>query len=180
MAEKPLKKLDYIVFAFFAVVCFFTFQQGDIMHTAGCSYGYLQGHFWDFYEWDAYQYNMWASYMPSTYLVFAIWNIPVRLLGLVTCPERFAYNFGVLMWYKLLPVSLYLISGFLIFKIASVIGMGTKKSKLCAYVFLTTPIGFFSQFMFGQYDIFTVFLILLGIYYYLKRSEERRVGKECM
>lgn len=172
MAEKPLKKLDYIVFAFFAVVCFFTFQQGDIMHTAGCSYGYLQGHFWDFYEWDAYQYNMWASYMPSTYLVFAIWNIPVRLLGLVTCPERFAYNFGVLMWYKLLPVSLYLISGFLIFKIASVIGMGTKKSKLCAYVFLTTPIGFFSQFMFGQYDIFTVFLILLGIYYYLKDNRK--------
>ncbi len=126
------------------------------------------GAFWDFYEWDAYQYNMWGSYMPSTYLVFAVWNIPIKLLGIVTRPERFAANTAVLMWYKLLPVSLYLVSGYLIYKIASVIGMGTKKSKLCAYVFLTTPIGFFSQFMFGQYDIFTVFLILLGIYYYLK------------
>lgn len=168
ITEKPLRNIDYIIFAILAVICFLTFQQGDIMHTAGCSYGYLQGHFLDFYEWDAYQYNMWASYMPSTYLVFAIWNIPLKLLGIVTSPERFASGFGVLMWYKLLPVSLYLISGLLIYKIAMVIGMGTKKSKLCAYVFLTTPIGFFSQFMFGQYDIFTVFLILLGIYYYLK------------
>lgn len=172
MTEKPLRKIDYIIFAVLAVSCFFTFQQGDIMHTAGCSYGYLQGHFWDFYEWDAYEYNMWASYMPSTYLVFAIWNIPIKLLGIVTCPERYAVNTAVLMWYKLLPVSLYMASGYLVYKIASVIGMGTKKSKLCAYVFLTTPIGFFSQFMFGQYDIFTVFLILLGVYYYMKDNRK--------
>ncbi len=118
MTEKPLHKIDYIIFAALAVVCFLTFQQGDIMHTAGCSYGYLQGHFWDFYEWDAYQYNMWGSYMPSTYLVFAFWNIPIKLLGIVTCPERFAANTAVLMWYKLLPVSLYLVSGYLIYKIS--------------------------------------------------------------
>lgn len=172
MTEKPLQKIDYIIFAIFGAVCFLTFQQGDIMHTAGCSYGYLQGHFWDFYEWDAYHYNMWASYMPSTYLVFAVWNIPIKLLGIVTCPERFAANTAVLMWYKLLPVSLYLLSGYLIYKISMVIGMGGKKSRLCAYAFLTTPIGFFSQFMFGQYDIFTVFLILLGIYYYLKDNRK--------
>ena len=168
MTEKPLRKIDYIIFAILGIVCFFTFQQGDIMHTAGCSYSYLQGHILDFYEWGAYEYNMWASYMPSTYIVFAVWNIPLKLLGIVTCPEQYAANVWVLMWYKLLPVSLYLVSGYLIYKIAAVIGMGSKKSKICAYVFLTTPIGFFSQFLFGQYDIFTVFLILLGIYYYLK------------
>lgn len=50
MIEKPLKKIDYILFGIIAVACFLTFQQGDIMHTAGCSYGYLQGHFLDFYE----------------------------------------------------------------------------------------------------------------------------------
>lgn len=172
MTEKPLRKIDYIIFAILGIVCFFTFQQGDIMHTAGCSYSYLQGHILDFYEWGAYEYNMWASYMPSTYIVFAIWNIPLKLLGIVTCPEQYASNVWVLMWYKLLPVSLYLISGYLIYKIAAVIGMGSKKSKICAYVFLTTPIGFFSQFLFGQYDIFTVFLILLGIYYYLKNNRK--------
>ena len=58
MIEKPLKKIDYILFGIIAVACFLTFQQGDIMHTAGCSYGYLQGHFLDFYDWDANAYNM--------------------------------------------------------------------------------------------------------------------------
>lgn len=171
MIEKPLRKIDYILFGIIGLVCFLSFQQGDIMHTAGCSYGYLQGHFLDFYEWDAYQYNMWASYMPSTYLVFAIWNIPMKLFGIVTSPERFA-DFWVIMWYKLLPVSLYLACGYLVYKITAAIGMGSKKSKLCAYAFLTTPIGFFSQFMFGQYDVFTVFLILLGIYYYMKDNRK--------
>lgn len=171
MIEKPLKKIDYILFGIIAAVCFLTFQQGDIMHTAGCSYGYLQGHFLDFYDWDANAYNMWPSYMPSTYIVYAIWNIPMKLLGIVTQPERYA-SFWVIMWYKLLPVSLYMISGFLIYKIANVIGMGSKKAKICAYVFLTTPIGFFSQFMFGQYDILTIFLVLLGIYYYFKDNRK--------
>ena len=168
MTEKPLRKIDYLIFAILGLGCFFSFQQGDIMHTAGCSYSYLQGHILDFYEWGAYEYNMWASYMPSTYIVFAIWNLPLRLLGIVTCPEQYASSVWVLMWYKLLPVSLYLVSGYIIYRIAMIIGMGSKKSKICAYTFLTTPIGFFSQFLFGQYDIFTVFLVLLGIYYYLK------------
>ena len=142
MTEKPLHKIDYIIFAALAVVCFLTFQQGILCIRQAAHMVIFRGHFWDFYEWDAYQYNMWGSYMPSTYLVFAVWNIPIKLLGIVTRPERFAANTAVLMWYKLLPVSLYLVSGYLIYKIASVIGMGTKKSKLCAYVFLTTPIGF--------------------------------------
>lgn len=165
--EKPLKKIDYILFGALAVICYLTFQQGDIMHTAGCSYGYLQGHFLDFYDWDANMYNMWPSYMPATYIVFAIWNIPMKLFGIVTHPEQFA-DFWVIMWYKLLPVCLYLASGFLVFKIANIIGMGGKKAKLCAYAFLTMPIGFFSQFLFGQYDILTVFFVLLGIYFYFK------------
>jgi hypothetical protein len=48
--------------------------------------------------------------------------------------------------------------------------MGNLKSKLCAYLFLTTPVAFFNQFIFGQYDIFTLALMLLGIYFYLKND----------
>ena len=48
------------------------------------------------------------------------------------------------------------------------IRFGSTKSKLTAFIFLTTPIGFYSQFMFGQYDIFTVFLVVLGIYMCVK------------
>ena len=41
IAEKPLLIWDYVAFAAIAVFCFLVFQQSDLLHTAGCSYGYL-------------------------------------------------------------------------------------------------------------------------------------------
>lgn len=162
-----VKKRDYILFAFCAVICYLVFQQGDIGHTGGCSFSYLQGHILDFYEWTAQEGDMYASYMPSTYILFAIWNIPLKLFGIVEKPMVDA-PYGVLMYYKLLPTLFYLGSAILIYRIAREAGMRDGKAKLCMYAFLTTPIGFYSQFLFGQYDSFTVFFVLLGIYYYLK------------
>jgi hypothetical protein len=50
------------------------------------------------------------------------------------------------------------------------IGFSNYKAKVTSIVFLTAPIGFFSQFIFGQYDIFTVFFMLLGLYFYFKNK----------
>lgn len=162
-----VKKKDYILFAICAGICFLVFQQGDIRHTGGCSIAYLQGHILDFYEWNAYQYDLWASYMPSTYILFAIWNIPLKLFGIVEYPLR-EVSFWVVMYYKLLPTLAYLASAVMLYRIAAELGMEDGRAKLCMYAFLTAPIGFYSQFLFGQYDSFTVLLMLLGIYYYLK------------
>lgn len=162
-----VKKRDYILFAVCAVICYLVFQQGDIRHTGGCSFAYLQGHILDFYEWNVETAQLYASYMPSTYILFAIWNIPVKLLGIQEVPQL-EVSYWLMMYYKLLPTLFYLGSAVLMYKIAREIGMEDGKSKLCMYAFLTAPIGFYSQFMFGQYDSFTVFFMLLGIYYYLK------------
>lgn len=170
IAEPPLTIWDYILFILIAVVCFFSFQHKDILHTAGSSFGYLDGHFFDFYDYNI-QYGLWDSYMPSSYWMFAVWNIPLKVLGIVTHPTQTVPRIA-LMWYKLLPVTLYMISGYFIYKICMEIGMGSKKSKICTYAFYTTPIGFFSQFIFGQYDIFTLFFMLIGIYYYFKGKDK--------
>lgn len=179
MSESVVKKVknkmpefllwDYIAFAVIAVVCFVSFQHGDILHTAGSSFGYLDGHILDFYDYNT-QYGIWDSYMPSSYIMFAVWNIPLKVLGIVPHPTQVVRR-AVLMWYKLLPVSLYMICGYFIYKICMEIGMGKKKSKICTYAFYTTPIGFFSQFIFGQYDVFTLFFMLIGIYYYFKGKD---------
>lgn len=166
ITEEPLTGWDYVLFALLALICFFCFQHGDILHTAGSSFGYLDGHFFDFYDYNT-QYDIWDSYMPSSYWMFAVWNIPLKVLGIVPHPTQVVSR-SVLMWYKLLPVTLYMISGYFIYKICMEVGMGGKKSKLCTYAFYTTPIGFFSQFIFGQYDVFTLFFMLIGIYYYFK------------
>ncbi len=169
--KKTVGLFDYIAFAVIAVMCFLSFQQGDIMHTAGSSFGYLEGHIFDYYDWVANEYEIWDSYMPSTYILFAIWDIPLKLLGIVTHPQDTS-PFIAIMWYKLLPTLFYLGSGILVYKISKEVGMGNAKSKLCMYAFLTAPIGFFSQFMFGQYDSFTVFFILLGLLYYYRKNHK--------
>jgi len=171
VAEKTIGLFDYIAFAVIGIACYLSFQQGDIMHTAGSSFGYLEGHIFDYYDWVANEYEIWDSYMPSTYILFAIWNIPLKLLGIVTHPQDTS-PFIAIMWYKLLPTLFYLGSGILVYKIAKEIGMGNGKSKICMYAFLTAPIGFFSQFMFGQYDSFTVFFILLGLLYYYRKNHK--------
>ena len=68
------------------------------------------------------------------------------------------------MWYKLLPVILYFITAQLMYKIGRKMGFGEKKSLLCKFAFLVFPMGVFSQFIFSQYDIFTVFFMVLGVY----------------
>ena len=166
--EGPLKWYDYVLFLLIAMGCFLVFQQGDLLHTAGCSYGYLNGHILDFYDYNN-SFGIHPSYLPSTYILFAIWNIPMRILGIVTVPTEQLPLLAV-MWAKLFPCLLYLASGYIIYMICMEIGMKSKKSKICMYASLTMPIGFYAQFIFGQYDIFMVFCILLGFYYYLKNE----------
>lgn len=103
IAEKPLLIWDYVAFATIAVFCFLVFQQSDLLHTAGCSYGYLNGHFRDFYDYCG-TFDIHPAYMPSFYLIFAIWNIPMRLFGIVTFPTE---NLPVIaiLWAKALTMS---------------------------------------------------------------------------
>lgn len=168
ICETPLKKRDWIIFGVIITVCFLCFQQEDLLQTAGSSVGYLNGHIFDFYEYSANNLSG-TNYLPSSFLVFAIWIIPLKMLGLISVPTK-AVSLVVVFWYKLLPCVLYLISGFIMYKICGEIGFSEKKSKLCSFVYLTTPIAIYSQFIFGQYDIFMVFLVLLGLYYYYKQD----------
>lgn len=64
----------------------------------------------------------------------------------------------------------YIACGIIVYLISTEIGMGEEKSKLCAYAFLTMPIGFFCQFIFGQSEVFMLFFVLLGFYFWLKEN----------
>lgn len=168
ITDGALSYFDWIIFIVLSILCSLCFIQGDILHTAGSSFAYLNGHIWDFYEYNQKHFTV-NNYYPSTYILFAIWNIPIKLMGLYPVPTT-VVSLATIMWFKLLPVCFYLYSAILVYKIALSMGMGESKSMLCAYAFLTTPIAFFSQFIFGQYDIFTVFFMLLGIYFFLKKD----------
>lgn len=166
---KKVEKVDYVIFGAVALLCFFCFQQRDLLHTVGCSVGYLNGHILDFYDYCG-ENGIHPSYMPTVYLLFAVWNIPMRLFGFLTVPTE-DISLVAAMWSKLLPCLVYLASGWLIDLICLEIGMGKHKSRYCVYACLTMPVAFYAQFIFGQYDIFMTACALLGVYYYLKKKD---------
>lgn len=162
----PFRFWDIYVFMALAGMCFLLFQQGDILHTGGSSFAYLNGHVLDFYEYNAAVPDIQVNnYLPTTYILFALWNLPLKLLGVVTDVTQKVGLFAC-MWYKLLPTLFFLGSSVIIYHIAKKIGMGEAKAKLAVYLALTTPTAFFSQFIFGQYDAITVFFVLLGIWFW--------------
>lgn len=174
-----LRKRDWILFTVLAVLCYVSFAQADLYVTGNRSWLYWTQGGWDFYErsfefTDGYG----ANYMPSTFLMFALWVLPLKLLGLPQ-PESTSW-LPYTMWYKLLPTLFYIASAYLIYRICLLIGMKQKKSMICMYAFMTMPVAFYSQFIFSQYDIFTVFFMLLGIYYYFRNHSRKDYLLFCL
>lgn len=162
-----LCRLDWILSLLILAGLFVTCVYGDIRLTGNRSF-LMYHHFTDFYEASYEQSGgYWANYLPSTFIAYAIWNLPLYLAGHV--PEAILTNsFVNNMWYKLLPVIIYFVTAHLIYKTGKEMGFGEKKSLLCKFAFLVFPMGVFSQFIFSQYDIFTVFFMVLGLYLFLR------------
>ena len=162
-----LCRLDWILTFVILALLFVTCAHSDMKLTGNRSFLMYQ-HFADFYQASYEQSGgYWANYLPSTFLAYAVWNLPLYLTGHV--PEAMLTNsFVNIMWYKLLPVLLYFATAQLMYGIGKRLGFGEKKSLLCKFAFLVFPMGVFSQFIFSQYDIFTVFFMVLGLYLFLK------------
>ena len=171
-----IKNWDWILFIAISVFCFLSFEQGDIYNTGNRGWMFYHSNVFNYYDvLHQWTNDYGASYLPSTFIMYAIWVLPLKLLGFQQ-PESVAtskifYN----MWYKLLPVLFFVASAYLIYKVAMQIGMGAKKSKICMFAFLTMPLAFYSQFMFSQYDVFTVFFVLCGMYFYFRNGPKDRL-----
>ncbi|MFH0855160.1 MAG: hypothetical protein V1869_01380 [Candidatus Omnitrophota bacterium] len=156
--------LDFLFYAFILIVCYFSFNHPDLLSPAVSSFTYLNGHIKDFYAVNS-ALELGNNYLPSSYILFAIWNIPVKLLGIAASLDA-GY---LIFWYKLLTTLFLAAAGFLMYKIGRSIGLSKKDSRLLTIIWFSSPILFFGQFIFGQIDIFTVFFTLAGLYYLLQK-----------
>ena len=127
---EELNKLDWVISALILIFLFFTCAYGDLMLTGNRSF-LMYEHFTDFYKASYEQsHGYYANYLPSTFLAYAIWNLPLYLTG--HAPQAMLTNsFINNMWYKLLPVLLYYATSHLIYQIGVEAGFGEKKAKLC-------------------------------------------------
>ena len=173
-----ISKLDYWVYGISLGLCFLLFKQSDLTHTNSSSFAYLYGHFWDFYDYNQSRMGD-NNYLPIFYWFFAIWNIPLKLLGLI--PEVTSETWMLAtpiqtIWSKLLLIIFFFSSVSLVGKIAQQIRATTLPNQINQnglapdYLFATSPIAIFAVFIFGGYDIFTVFFMLLGVHAYFAKD----------
>ena len=174
-----LRWYDWVVLLLLMAFCFAAYQMHDLAHTAGCSYGYLNGHVFDFYDYLAAhgiaedgEPGLWASYLPTIYLIFAVWNLPMKLLGIAGSGDPTSLlGFVPLMWAKILPCLAYFAGAFVVYQIAMELGMGDRKSKFTAFAYLSMPVALFSQFALGQYESVLVLFVLLGVWKWLQKRD---------
>lgn len=167
-----LSLLDYLLAGMLLFFCYFAFFQADIVITGRNSLNYLFGNTLDFYEnckkiQGAGQVFM-ANYPPSIYAVFAAWLYPFKLLGLIKSAADFPLY--LVYWLKALTSLVYIATGFVFYRVTQYYHGNKAWGKYAAWLWLTTPLALFSQFIFSQYDIFYVFLTVLGFLFFIKRQ----------
>jgi hypothetical protein len=156
-----------------ALFCWAAFNQGDLSHTVLSSYALLNGNVQDFYDFNAAIVGG-NDYLPTIYIVFAIWMIPLKILGLTTAtsPGMLIFlNPAEVLWSKVLLLAAFFVAIYLIKQIAELLWPKDSRIKrLLPLVFATSPIAIFTIDIFSQYDIFGLVFILLGFKAFLKKD----------
>lgn len=170
-----VSKLDWSLFAIIAGFLFFCFIYNDILYTAVHSNNMfsavLDGHFLDMYKVnygaEICEVLINACYDLPIYIIFMIWNIPVWIAQNLFNIEVTS-NFLSIIWIKTLLIVFLGASIFVIKKICKELKIKDNLIKWVILIFLSSPLVFSSLFMISQYDIITIFFMLLGIYSYIR------------
>ena len=163
---------DFLLYVFVVAGCYMLFQQTDLFHTSTSSYAFLNGHIADYYDYNNKILPGWDLYLPLVYLLFALWNIPLKLFGLMHDPAVSGITLSIpeLAWTKLLIAVFYFATAYVLFLIGKTLSGESQKAKYIAVIFATSPIAIFAAFIFGQYDIIGVFFTMVGFYFYVRRD----------
>lgn len=159
-----LNKIDYLIGGILLLFCFFAFFQTDIFTIGWNSLNYLYGNPLKFYEnckiIQGQGILAMASYPPFLFLIFTLWLYPFKLLGIIKSPLFFSPY--LVYWLKFLTSLIYISTRLLFYQVAQLYQNNLEWGKYATWIWLTSSLAIFSQFIFSQYDIFYVFLTLLG------------------
>ena len=166
-----LGKADYIIGGILLLFCFFAFYEPDLNTTGWNSLNFLYGNALEFYEnckkIQGKGVYLFANYPPSFFAAFALWFYPFKLFGLIKSPFNFP---GYLVyWMKVLTSLVYAATGLVFYRVTQLYNHNKKWGVYATWLWLTSPIAVCSQFIYAQYDIFYVFLAVLGFFFFLKR-----------
>lgn len=109
-----------------------------------------------------------ANYSFLLYTIIALINLPVYLIDLMVAGDIPLIVYMV--WNKLFLAVFAGASAFFLINVAKKIGMSEKRSRWVGYAFLASPIILFGSFAFGQYDIISVFFVILALSKFVDRK----------
>lgn len=165
-------KKEYFIIGLYLFVLFYCFIlflfRYDMSQTVASSYGILEGHIFDFYDYNINVLHLETVYGIFIYVLFALWNIPMYLLG-----ERLYdgnVSLSILYWNKLFLLLTTVYCAYLMYRIALLINNSKDKAVDAVIGFLCMPLLFFLVIIQGTYDILYIAFSLLGIYYYFKNN----------
>ncbi len=167
-----------LVYGLISVILALAFQLGDLVSTSYHGYQLLEcvfsGQVTSFYPECGRGVMGNAAYELPIYIVFGLWNLPVFLVNQVAGwqPQP-----GVLTyWSKFLLAVMYGLTARVLVQILRDLELGRRLEELGHDLFLTAPLAYFSIVLLGCYDIFAVFLTLLGIHYLLGNRQRSFVA----
>lgn len=171
MERKPALRMVlqamYITVALLTVVFF---AQSDLSHTLFSSYTILQGHVFDFYDFN--QPTMVGNdYLILLYTVIALWMSPIYFFGLTTPADHYHLlmaNPVELMWAKLGLLGLLIVLAFLVRRVAERY-FATDRGSNPHWLVVTSPFAILPVLVMGQYDIIGLVLVLLGFEAWLSK-----------
>lgn len=108
-----------------------------------------------------------AVYDIGTYVIFAVWSIPVWILQHVVHLDPMCA--GSLLWFKLLVVIFYAGTIYWFYKVAALL-LSEDDAAMATLIYATSLYTVFPVFIAVQYDVLSVFFLLAGIYYCLNNN----------
>lgn len=181
--ENHKKIIIGLIFVLTFLVLLVSHGYGDIIVTArhGMNLWNLlfDGKLFQFFDLNIidsgnrYWTHVYACYYNIvTYIIFAIWNIPLSIIMNLTSIDVMN-NYLCLIYIKLLPVFFLLLSANVLRKIMKKIGVKEGFNKTCVFLFLSSAITLSCILVIGQYDIISVYFQLLSIYAYVKNDDKK-------
>ena len=179
--ERAVSIIEYLLLAGLLVTSFIIFFYTDYSDTLDNSIMLgdciLSGKLSDFYEYAATHSQKLTVYSANydlfIYIVFLIWNLPVFIAHRI---KEFDYmnTLWALLWCKALIAGFTIASAELVRRISGVLGANRKTGRLAALIFTASTITVIPAFVTGQYDIISIFLMLLGLMFYFKGGKSMK------
>lgn len=175
LLKRPFEGIHPLILVLFGISTLLSmlfFGQADLWHTVTASVAYLGGHFSDFYDFNTATIGQ-PQYLPSVYVLFAIWMAPLGAIGGISPSEigRIELAPHEALWARVLLLIVFLATFYLVSAIARHAFPGAERVQLTVRTaYLLSPLAGFAVFNFGQYDIFSVLFTLLGVLMYFRRN----------